>query len=124
MDYFIEKLNKNFEIANEHSGTISKTKYIASYIFNIASYDDDIEKDITNDLLQVVNAISYWKTFEYIKKCKDNHKNYIIMCNLLDKDNLIEWGTSIRGAWFQINEHKLFDNILVSAFRDDEANIL
>jgi hypothetical protein len=48
---------------------------------------------ILDTLIQIKNGT----TFEYIKN-KNNYKNYILSCNfILD---WLDWGTSIRGAWF------------------------
>ena len=52
------------------------------------------------DIIEVMEVINNRKNFEYIKEDKENYKKFILVANLLDKYNWIEWGTSIRGCWF------------------------
>jgi hypothetical protein len=40
-------------------------------------------------------------TNEYIESSPENYRWHIIMCNMPFFANRIEWGTSIRGAWWK-----------------------
>jgi NTP pyrophosphatase (non-canonical NTP hydrolase) len=53
--------------------------------------------------VEVCEAITEKTTFEYIKD-EENYRWYIIMCNMPFFNGRLEWGTSMRGAWW---DHKI-----------------
>lgn len=76
--------------------------FLSDYIFNIATYDDDMSLEFGKKIFEVMKSIKNKETFEYINDV-ENYRSYIIVCNLLDKFDLIDWGSSIRGSWFNGN---------------------
>lgn len=68
-------------------------------IFGITTYSHYLDVEFGNDILEVMKIINNRKNFEYIKN-KENHKKFIYVANLLENKNWTEWGTSIRGCWF------------------------
>lgn len=76
--------------------------FLSDYIFDIATYDDAMSLGFGEKIFEVMKAINEGKTFDYIGDGK-NYRSYIIVCNLLDKFDLIDWGSSIRGSWFNGN---------------------
>ncbi len=71
-----------------------------SDIFDITTYDYDLSMKFGKDIIEVMEVINNRKNFEYMKEDEENYKKFILVANLLDKYNWIEWGTSIRGCWF------------------------
>jgi len=55
-------------------------------------------------ILDTLIKIKNRTTFEYIKN-KENYKNFILSCNFIQ--DWLEWGTSIRGAWFNTGDGKI-----------------
>lgn len=49
--------------------------------------------------VEVCEAINDRKTFEYIND-EENYKWFLLMCNMPFFSDKLEWGTSIRGAWW------------------------
>jgi len=100
MGKFIQKIDNNYHEwveLSEHACT--KLEYLGNVIFDFTTYSSDIDIIFAQKMVPVLKCILNRKTFEYIKD-NDHHINYISMCNspfLIDK---LEWGTSIRGAWF------------------------
>ena len=80
--------------------------WIAQDIFNLTTYDGWIDYVFTKDLLKVMTAIYNHTTFDFIRSSKHNYLIFIEICNLLEKKNWIEWGTSIRGCWFDSDYSK------------------
>ena len=80
-----------------------QTKYhwASKEIFDLTTYDDDLDELFVKKIIEVCKAIIDRKTFEYINVSADNYVTYIIVCNLLEEYDWIEWGTSVGGAWFQ-----------------------
>lgn len=85
------------------------TKYgwVASNVFDLATYDSSLDELFVKKIIEVCKVILDGLTYEYIHS-NDNYIIYILVCQLLDKLNWIEWGTSIRGAWFQESEFKQY----------------
>ena len=100
--------------------TYGETKYewCASVIFDLFTYDEELDEIFVKNILEVLKIIIDRCTFEYIKD-QEKYIKYIIVCNMLDKLKWIEWGTSIRGAW--INKHS--DVNIISGVPVTEENI-
>lgn len=78
--------------------------WISHCLFDITTYDDALDIEFGKTIHEVMIQIFNRTTFEYIK-IQDNYKKYIIVCNLLTGYRMLEWGTSIRGAWFDYGKH-------------------
>lgn len=77
-----------------------KYTWLSSEVFGIVTYDDNLSINYGKKILEVMTAIRDRKTFEYIED-ENQYNTFILVCNMLNKRNMIEWGTSIRGCWFQ-----------------------
>lgn len=77
----------------------SKYEWAAFYVFDLSTYDRKLDKLFVDAILEVCSVIFNAKNYDYIID-QENYVKYILVCQLLDKFNWIEWGTSIRGAWF------------------------
>lgn len=78
----------------------SKYEWAASEIFGLATYDGDLDKLFVERICDVCKYIAAGKTFEFINMSEENYITFILVCQVLYKKNWINWGTSIRGAWF------------------------
>lgn len=89
----------------------SKLMFVCDF-FEITTYDDDMSELFATKALEVAEAITEGKTYEYIKD-PENHRWYLWICNLPFFAEKIEWGTSIRGAWWDfeitVETIELFD---------------
>lgn len=93
---------KYYADISKHKGYTSndiKLMFLAEILFGIETDDSALSVMLGKDILEVINIIKKGLTFDYIKS-EDNYKRYIIIANILNKLDWIEWGTSIRGAWF------------------------
>ena len=88
-----EEYKSNFDDAP------SKYEWAAHNIFDLTTYDGDLDELFVKCIIDVLKVIRDRSNFEYIKD-ENNYIKYILVCQLLDKFHWIEWGTSIRGAWF------------------------
>lgn len=77
----------------------NRNQFLGSYIFDFTTYDNDLDEYFAKKMIEVINAILTQTTFDYIKD-ESNYLNYITMCNMPFLKNKLEWGASIRGAWF------------------------
>lgn len=81
---------------------VSKYVWAAHRVFDLTTYDDALDEQFVKDILEVCKIILDRENFEYIEN-EENYIKYILVCQLLDRSNWIEWGTSIRGAWFDVD---------------------
>lgn len=100
MSNILDLYRKDYEFYStvvDEGGT--KYEWAASDIFNLTTYDGALDKLFVKAIIEVCKVILERKTFEYIEN-KEKYVSYILVCQLLETFNWIEWGTSIRGAWF------------------------
>lgn len=86
-----------------------KYVWLAEDVFHIDTYDDNLSEKFGRAILEVLRVIKNRQNYEYIKN-EDNYIKYILVCNLLDMNDLISWGTSIRGAWFEFMDYGGYDD--------------
>lgn len=77
----------------------SKYEWAASNIFELSTYDGALDELFVKKIVEVCKVIINGATYEYIRN-GENYIAYILVCQLLNSLQWIEWGTSIRGAWF------------------------
>lgn len=77
----------------------NKIMFLSDYIFDFTTYHDNISLDMAADMLNVLSAIQNRSSFEYISDDR-NYRTYLTMINMPFLNGKLEWGTSIRGAWF------------------------
>ena len=78
----------------------NKYEWVASEVLGLATYDGSLDEIFVKKFCEVCKCIADRKTFEYIESSQENYITYILVCQLLTDKHWIDWGTSIRGAWF------------------------
>ena len=81
----------------EASEKEQKLIFLSSEILGLTTYDDALDVHFGRMVLESMKQIQNKTTFEYIKN-KNNYAEYILSCNLMK--GWLDWGSSIRGAWF------------------------
>ena len=101
-----ELLKRSYETQNEyHDREDSVAEYLSSYIFEFTTYDGDIDEKLIPVAIGVCDAITKRKTFDYIVN-EDRYIWFIVMCNMDFFSSKINWGSSIRGAWWDVYDSK------------------
>lgn len=77
----------------------SRIAYLGDFIFQFVTYDEDKSEQFATKALEVCRAISDGKTFEYIAD-EANYNWFLLMCNMPFFAPRLNWGESIRGAWW------------------------
>lgn len=78
---------------------MTRLAYLSDYIFQLVTYEAaDL---LANDALEVCEAINEGKTYQYIMQDAQKSYMYILLVNMPFFIEKIEWGISIRGAWWQ-----------------------
>ncbi len=78
----------------------SKGEFLASAIFNLTTYDGGLDNFFVDKIINICEAINNKTTFEFIKDA-DNYTWYIAILNMKFFESKLNWGTSIRGAWWE-----------------------
>jgi len=86
------------EYINEFGIRNIKLSFLAD-IFGMVTYDSGLDIKFGKYILEIMDVIAKGYNFEYIKNEK-NYIKFILVANILDNYNWIEWGSSIRGCWF------------------------
>lgn len=77
----------------------SRLDYVGEYIFNFTTYDSKVSELFAYKAIEVLIAINNRTTYYYIEN-KSNYKWFLLMCNMPFFIERIEWGFSIRSAWW------------------------
>lgn len=116
MSKYIDLLEKEYNENNETDCLKSddKLEFLSRFIFDFTTYDSGKDRELASRMIDVIDAISKKQTFEYHRQNEENYLNYILMCNMPFLKDKLEWGTSIRGAWFSGNRFEISGtNIIV-----------
>jgi len=84
----------------------TKAMWLVEEYFYLTTYDDDISQEWGDAIIEILGVINDDNNFDYIDSSEENYKKYLMVANLLEREQLIDWGTSIRGAWFDFGNIK------------------
>lgn len=96
------------QIVNEDKGGWNGLNIyqVMEEILEFTAYDDGLLRSLLDEnIIPVLEAICLRSTFDYIDGSREQYKNYIMVCNLGKIPELLNWGGSIRGAWFDIRDY-------------------
>lgn len=80
----------------------SRLEYLADHVFDFTTYDGGMDQLFAQKAVEVIDSINNRTTFEYQEKNQENYQWYLIMVNMPFFQNRLNWGTSIRGAWWDV----------------------
>ncbi len=100
MDYK-ELLEHSYKVAAEtfECAPESRLEYLGDHIFDFTTYDGEMSVLFARKAVEVCAAINNKLTFDYIEEPED-YRWFLLMCNMPFFYPRLEWGTSIRGAWW------------------------
>ena len=103
MDYK-ELLEHSYKVAAEtfECAPESRLEYLGDHIFDFTTYDGEMSALFACKAVEVCAAINNKLTFDYINEPND-YRWFLLMCNMPFFAGRLEWGTSIRGAWWAHN---------------------
>ena len=91
---------------HHREGDLTRLEFLSDYIFNLTTYDGEVSELFARKMVEVVEAITLRKTFDYIKT-PENYQWYLVCVNFPFFQDRIEWGSSVRGAWWVYDAQKL-----------------
>lgn len=118
MDY-LELLKESFKEEKKSDSDLDRYQYLSDHIFDFTTYDRVAARRMGEVALSVCLAITDRKTFSYIED-KGNYADYLNCVNMVFFMNKLEWGTSIRGAWWDFSGNKEFELDSCGLYKDGE----
>lgn len=104
---YLNILEESYNTIKNDEPNITRLEYISEHIFRFTTYEQKNAELFAKKCIEVCLSISNGKTYEYIEN-EDNHMWYLIMVNMPFFQDRIEWGGSIRGAWWDFSPSKPF----------------
>lgn len=98
---YLNMLEHSFEVekTGRDCAPESRLAYLSESIFNFTTYAPEMDELFAAKAVEVCAAINNRTTFDYIKE-PEPYKWFLLMCNMPFFEGKLEWGTSIRGAWW------------------------
>ncbi len=118
MDY-LELLKESYEEEKEMDNDLGPYEYLSDHVFGFTTCDGEAANRMGEVALSVCLAITDGTTFDYIEN-KVNYANYLNCVNLVFFMGKLEWGTSIRGAWWDLHGNKEFELNSFGLHKDGE----
>ena len=87
------------------SDLVSRLAYLSEYIFKFTTYETTYSELFATKALEVCTAINDRKTFEYINN-PEGHLWFLLMCNMPFFRSKLNWGTSIRSAFWSASPNE------------------
>lgn len=103
---YLAMLEHSYSMTKDVMDVRTRLEFLGEYIFNLTTYDIEMSELFARKALEVCTAISDRATFDYIKDA-DNYRWYLLLCNVPFFADRLQWGTSIRGAWWGIHGDKV-----------------
>lgn len=119
MDYLKLLIDGYSETKENLNPDLTPLEYLSDYIFGITTYDGTASERMGKSALLVCLAISERRTFDYITDV-DNYIDYLNCVNFKFFSDKLCWGTSIRGAWWDIFGDKEFELKTCGLWKDGE----
>ena len=105
MENYKEQLDKLYlEEKDNECPPDNKFQFLGNSIFGFTTYDSGIDELFAKKMLEVIDCIYNKTIFDY-QNDENNYINYLTMVNMPFMQGKLEWGTSIRGAWFDEYGH-------------------
>ena len=101
---FLEHSYQTWTAFSDHDD--SRLAFIGDHIFDFTTYDSEKSEQFAEKALEVCAAISEGRTFEYIDD-PANYRWFLLMVNMPFFAGRLEWGSSIRGAWWHHADQRL-----------------
>lgn len=79
----------------------SRLEFLADHVFDFTTYENYASILFAFKAVEVCRAINERKTFEYIMNGQNNIW-FLLMCNMPFFVEKLNWGTSIRGAFWDV----------------------
>jgi hypothetical protein len=83
----------------------TRLEFLSSEVFGFITYDSHPSIEFGRKAVEVCDAITHRSIETYIED-PDNYRWYLLMLNTSFFEGRLNWGSSIRGAWWDLRDDK------------------
>lgn len=105
LDRMYEEFRDWEEQAGYEGEDLDKLSFLGDKVFDFTTYELGVSKLFGERMLAVIRCIYERRTFEFMNLSEEHKTTYLLMVNMPYLHGKLEWGTSIRGAWFEEYGH-------------------
>lgn len=95
---FNELLEATYKEELDINNDLSKLEFVGEWVFDFTTYENEFIRKLTTQAILVANNITNCTTF---KLYNEDPETYLTMVNMPFFKYRVEWGVSIRGAWWE-----------------------
>jgi hypothetical protein len=101
---YLALLESSYEVSlADECPPLNHLEYLSDHIFDFTTYDGGIAALFASKAVEVCKALSDGATFDYINDA-ENYRWYLLMVNMPFFAGRLNWGGSIRGAWWDFEQ--------------------
>lgn len=106
--YYLQMLAESHRLVQERDGQPrSRLEFLADHVFDFTTYDTAMSERFATRAVEVARAITEARTLAYTATSDGHYEWYLLMANMPFFAGRLDWGTSIRGAWWRHCQHEL-----------------
>ena len=106
--YFAKLLCYSYtQVKASDKSIVSRLHYLGDYIFKFTTYDSEMGEFFAAVALEVAAAITDNATAAFIDNSDMHHKWYLVMVNMPFFSGRLDWGCSVRNAWWDYSDYVL-----------------
>jgi hypothetical protein len=98
LEHSFDKIKELEEPAPE-----TRLQYLSMYVFNFTTYDGEMDVLFARKMVEVCKVITERNQDIYLPN-PNNYQWYLLMCNMPFLQHRLEWGISIRYAWWELDK--------------------
>jgi hypothetical protein len=99
--YFADLLSYSYaQVKANDKSIVSRLNYLSEYIFKFTTYNSEMGEFFAAVALEVAAAITNGVTHYFIDDSAIHHKWYLVMVNMPFFSGRLDWGCSVRNAWW------------------------
>lgn len=96
----------------------TRLDWLGNFVFDFTTYDDDISELFGAKAVDFCKAVQDRTTFTYIED-PENYRWFLLMANMSFFADRLNWGTSVRGAFWDFEQRPVFLASHQLTFKDD-----
>lgn len=86
--------------------TASGWEFLSDRIFDFVTYDDSVDRVFAQRAVEFIRSVTERNTFAVIDQSEAHYLWWLMMPNVVFFENTLNWGTSIRGAWWDVDKRR------------------
>ena len=120
VEFYKKQLNRAHKESCDNMGEeVSIAEFFAEDLFDFTTYEDHAAENIAIDMVSVIRCIMDGTNHQYLDSGTANRRRYFYCVNSKFLYPLLNWGTSIRGAWISAEKDVFMAGTCLIQANDD-----